>query len=141
MFWIRQVIVPGIMDNEEYMKSLLYFLNKINNIEKIEFWVLTNESSSEQMTISFSVSNLAKETNISSIDTFNEIKAHTPEAFKAQKYTFAIGQTVASGTGSTISIDISESSELLLNKNNPESNFKWMIYGLKVYGEHREYSK
>lgn len=36
-FWIRQVIVPGIMDNDEYMKSLLQFLKKIDNIEKIEF--------------------------------------------------------------------------------------------------------
>lgn len=36
-FWIRQVIVPGIMDNDEYMNSLLQFLKKIDNIEKIEF--------------------------------------------------------------------------------------------------------
>lgn len=36
-FWIRQVIVPGIMDNEEYMGSLLQFLKKFNHIEKIEF--------------------------------------------------------------------------------------------------------
>lgn len=35
--WIRQVIVPGIMDNEEYMKALKMFIKKINNIEKIEF--------------------------------------------------------------------------------------------------------
>lgn len=36
-FWVRQVIVPGIMDNDEYMKSLLQFLKRIDNIEKIEF--------------------------------------------------------------------------------------------------------
>ena len=36
-FWIRQVIVPGIMDNEEYLLSLKEFIKKINNIEKIEF--------------------------------------------------------------------------------------------------------
>ena len=37
--WIRQVIVPGIMDNQEYMDSLLDYMDKfnINNIEKIEF--------------------------------------------------------------------------------------------------------
>lgn len=35
--WIRQVIVPGIMDNEEYIKGLAQYLKKINNIEKIEF--------------------------------------------------------------------------------------------------------
>lgn len=36
-FWIRQVIVPGIMDNEEYLISLKEYLKGINNIEQIEF--------------------------------------------------------------------------------------------------------
>ena len=35
--WIRQVIVPGIMDNEEYLHELASYLLKIKNIEKIEF--------------------------------------------------------------------------------------------------------
>ncbi|MCI6265701.1 MAG: pyruvate formate-lyase-activating protein [Erysipelotrichaceae bacterium] len=35
--WIRQVVVPGIMDNEEYLDSLLLTVKKIKNIEKIEF--------------------------------------------------------------------------------------------------------
>jgi pyruvate formate lyase activating enzyme len=35
--WIRQVIVPGMMDNEQYLKELNEQLKKINNIEKIEF--------------------------------------------------------------------------------------------------------
>lgn len=35
--WIRQVIVPGIHDNDEYLESLLTFLNKIDNIERIDF--------------------------------------------------------------------------------------------------------
>lgn len=34
--WIRQVIVPSINDNEEYVKNLKRFLNKYN-IEKVEF--------------------------------------------------------------------------------------------------------
>ena len=39
-FWIRQVIVPGIMDNLEYLYSLNDYINKYikrENIEKIEF--------------------------------------------------------------------------------------------------------
>lgn len=36
-FWIRQVIVPGIMDNDEYLASLKEYIKKIKNIEKIEF--------------------------------------------------------------------------------------------------------
>ena len=35
--WIRQVIVPGIMDNETYLKSLKSYIKKIKNIKKIEF--------------------------------------------------------------------------------------------------------
>ena len=39
-FWVRQVIVPGIMDNDEYLEKLNVFIkNNIisSNIEKIEF--------------------------------------------------------------------------------------------------------
>ena len=35
--WIRQVIVPGIMDNEEYLSSLVRVVKSIKNVEKIEF--------------------------------------------------------------------------------------------------------
>ena len=37
-FWVRQVIVPSIMDNEEYLVSLKKFIKEnIKNVEKIEF--------------------------------------------------------------------------------------------------------
>ena len=35
--WIRQVIVPGIMDNDEYLTSLSIKLKTIKNIERIDF--------------------------------------------------------------------------------------------------------
>ena len=35
--WIRQVIVPGMMDSEEYIDSLARYILKIKNIKKIEF--------------------------------------------------------------------------------------------------------
>lgn len=35
--WIRQVIIPGMTDNEEYIDSLIKYINKIKNIEKIDF--------------------------------------------------------------------------------------------------------
>jgi len=35
--WIRQVIVPGIMDNDKYLDGLVDTLIKIKNIEKIDF--------------------------------------------------------------------------------------------------------
>ena len=35
--WIRQVVVPGIMDNDEYLISLSNKLKTIKNIERIDF--------------------------------------------------------------------------------------------------------
>lgn len=35
--WIRQVIIPGITDTEEYTTSLAEYLKKIKNIERIDF--------------------------------------------------------------------------------------------------------
>lgn len=35
--WIRQVIVPGMNDTEEYVKGLADFIRPLSNIEKIEF--------------------------------------------------------------------------------------------------------
>ena len=35
--WIRQVIVPGLMDNEEYLKSLIKEVKTIKNVERIDF--------------------------------------------------------------------------------------------------------
>ena len=35
--WIRQVIVPGLMDNTDYLKKLSNMIKKIKKVEKIEF--------------------------------------------------------------------------------------------------------
>lgn len=35
--WIRQVIIPDVNDNQEYVEGLSEFLKQIRNIEKIEF--------------------------------------------------------------------------------------------------------
>ena len=35
--WIRQVVVPGMMDSEEYINSLAKYILKIKNVRKIEF--------------------------------------------------------------------------------------------------------
>jgi len=36
--WIRQVIVPDVNDNEEYMKNLSYFIKKyIKNVKRVDF--------------------------------------------------------------------------------------------------------
>lgn len=35
--WIRQVIVPGVNDNEDYLKELVKEVKSIKNVKKIEF--------------------------------------------------------------------------------------------------------
>ena len=35
--WIRQVIVPGLMDNDKYLDSLVNFIKKINNVDRVDF--------------------------------------------------------------------------------------------------------
>ena len=35
--WIRQVMVPGMMDSDEYLQSLARYIKRIKNVEKIEF--------------------------------------------------------------------------------------------------------
>lgn len=35
--WIRQVIVPGIMDNDKYLKRLSKTIKSIKNVERIDF--------------------------------------------------------------------------------------------------------
>lgn len=35
--WIRQVIVPGVMDNDEYLDKLVEILKGIKNVERIDF--------------------------------------------------------------------------------------------------------
>ena len=34
--WLRQVIVPTINDNQDYVKKLKKYISKIKNVEKVE---------------------------------------------------------------------------------------------------------
>lgn len=110
-------------------------------IDRIEFYVLSNETTSSQMTITLNITNTAKETNLTETSTHTDIKSHNPQKNIAQKYTFKINKVIATATGSTFTLDIGESSELISTKNNPDNNFCWIIYDFKIIGESREYSK
>ena len=35
--WIRQVVVPGIMDNDEYLENLVDMVKRIHKVERIDF--------------------------------------------------------------------------------------------------------
>lgn len=36
-FWIRQVVVPGMMDNDRYIDSLIDYLKQIKHVERVDF--------------------------------------------------------------------------------------------------------
>lgn len=112
-------------------------------IEKIEFYVITSETPLTEMTFTFNISNLAKENNITEENNIkNETISINPTANSPYKIILPVDRVVRTASSTTtITIDISESSELLLNKNNTNNSFKWMIYGLTVFGESREYSR
>jgi len=42
--WIRQVIVPNINDNEEYIDELASFIKTIPNVEKVELLPYHNKA-------------------------------------------------------------------------------------------------
>ena len=110
-------------------------------IEKIEFYAIPNISSDSQMTLTLSMTNLANENNLSVAETFTDSLSNKTEKNSAQKFVFYINKTVAKATGSTITIDITEESSDLLSLKEDSTEFKWQIYGFRVYGESREYLK
>ena len=58
--WIRQVILPGIMDNDKYLNDLIKIIKKIKNIEKIEFLPYHNMAISkyEKLNINYPLKDL-----------------------------------------------------------------------------------
>lgn len=45
--WIRQVIVPGLMDNDNYLNSLVKEIKSIKNVERIDFLPYHNMATSK----------------------------------------------------------------------------------------------
>lgn len=116
-------------------------------VEYISFYVYCNESA-EQMTINVTMSNLASEDDIRNAtnqsvetDTAEEQVAFKVKAKKSVKCTIPIKKTVATATGSTITIDIFNSRDLFSGDGENDSTFKWLIYGFEIHGEPRAYTR
>lgn len=58
--WIRQVIVPGLTDSEEYLQSLNTYLQKIKNVVRIDFLPYHNlgKSKYEELNIPYPYASL-----------------------------------------------------------------------------------
>lgn len=116
-------------------------------IETITFYVYTTTSSDLDMIISLSITNTADEATLKTItseapstDTTVETCSFRPKKGKATKCTFTINKAIAKPTGSTITIDISNSVELF-DDENKQTAFEWAIYDFEIHGESRAYSK
>ncbi len=117
-------------------------------IQKITFYVYCNQTTESQMVIQLKMSDLATEDAIMAsktenveTETFVAQCSITPKAFKAIKCTYEINRAVVVATGSTITIDIENSLELYSSSMQNESTFEWLIYGFKIHGESRTYTR
>ncbi len=110
-------------------------------IDYIYFKVYTNTSSSEMM-INISITNLASENDIENPnDDFHADCSIIPEKDGEFICEVKVKKVIATATGSTITFDIFNSTEVFHDNKGNDIGFKWTIYDLKFYAEHRTYSK
>ena len=116
-------------------------------IESISFYVYTTLASSSEMIVNVSITNMSEEKDLlqsteEEPNTFTATEQCTfiPKSKNTIKCTFNFGQTIATSTGATITVDILNSLELFDN-NGEDVNFEWTIYGFEIHGESRAYSK
>ena len=110
-------------------------------IDYIYFKVYTNLPSSE-MVINVAITNLANEYDFENAnDDFTAECSLIPEKNGSFICEVKVQKTIATATGSTITFDILNSPEVFYDDFGKEIGFKWIIYDLKFYAEHRSYSK
>ena len=112
-------------------------------IDKICFYVYTNKNSAVEMIINVKMTNLANESDIGKENSAGEIAetcSFIPQENGSVFCTVNVQKTVATATGSELIFDIlnSTSGTVADEEGNP-TEFRWMIYGLEIYGEHRAY--
>ena len=123
-----------------YMKLLLDKI--LFYIDYIYFYVYTNMETTTEMTVNVSITNLADENNIENPN--NDFKADCslmPQKDKSVLCAIKVQKVIATATGSTMIIDILQSSELFSDGVGQDVDFKWIIYGLEFRAESRAYSK
>ena len=70
--WIRQVVVPGMMDSEEYIDSLVEYLKKIDNVERVEFLPFHHMGFSKYEELG--INNPLKDVEAMDVDKCNELQ-------------------------------------------------------------------
>ena len=111
-------------------------------IDKITFKVYTNESTEVEMLIKVKISNLADESNIEKPEDVEFLPvSFVPEKEKSILCTVDIDKVVAvAAKDCIITFDIYNSTTGTVADNNGQpTSFRWTIYDLSIYGEHRTY--
>lgn len=112
-------------------------------IDCIYFYVYANNTTNTEMVINVSITNLVSEDEISnenSIKTIEETCSFIPKKNGSVLCKVDIQKTIATATGCTITFDIYNSTNgTVADDNGNSTNFKWTIYDLSFYAEHRTY--
>ena len=110
-------------------------------INRIYFYVYTNEAASVEMIVNVSITNLADENDIQHPNNdFSVPCSFVPTKAGSHLCYVDVNKTVATATGCTITFDILNSTSGTIADNEGNlTTFRWMIHGLEFYGEHRAY--
>ncbi len=114
-------------------------------IESIYFYVYTSESTSTEMIINVSLTNVVKEEEINTSTEDNTITAQCsffPQKDNSTLCKVEVNRTVATATSSTLTFDINNSVYgIVCDENGDTNDFKWLIYGIEIIGESRTYNE
>ena len=110
-------------------------------IDCITFYVYANKTTEVEMIINTTITNLADENDIQNPSTFEALPLGIiPQEDGSILCKIPVGKTVATATGCTITFDINNSTSGTVADNEGKiTDFRWLIYGLEIYGEHRAY--
>ena len=110
-------------------------------IDCISFYVYTNQGADVEMIINTTITNLADENNISNPSTFESLPLGLiPQPEGSILCVVEVKKTVATATGCKITFDINNSTNGTVSDDQGNiTDFRWMIYDLEIYGEHRAY--
>ena len=112
-------------------------------IDCIYFYVYANEDATSEMVVNVTITNLVDEDKIgeqNAIETVQETCSLIPQKDDSILCKVDVKKTVATATGCTITFDINNSiNGTVADDAGKATDFRWMIYGLEFYAEHRAY--
>ena len=111
-------------------------------IDYIYFYVYTNKATDNSLTVNISITNLANENDIENpSNDFVADCSMIPQKDGSFLCEVKVQKVVATATGTTLTFDILQSTEVFTDAYGNDNGFKWIIYGLEFYAESRTYSK